>query len=196
MAFTKQYQTAANYVSKQSATYPSGSLLATEIAQQPTLWPTTLERVRSFRAGAQIDATKVIFTGAGTSAYAGSAIAEAWPTAIAIPTTDLLQQNMDQIKAKAPFLLEGGYVVSLARSGDSPESAAVVEKFQRQFPAVQHLAIICNADGGLAKLPGVRAILLDSRTNDRSLAMTGSFSNLVLGGWPSSARKRYGTRFR
>ena len=162
--------------------YPGGSLLASEIAQQSALWPTTLERVRVFRSASRFEAGKAIFTGAGSSAYAGSAITEAWPAAKAIPTTDLLLLPVDQIKAMAPSIADGGFLVSLARSGDSPESAAVVEKFQRHFPSVEHIAIVCNAQGRLAGMPGVQAICLDPRTNDRSLAMTGSFSNLVLGG--------------
>jgi tagatose-6-phosphate ketose/aldose isomerase len=124
----------------------------------------------------------VVITGAGTSAYAAAAIAEAWPGARAIPTTDLLLQSTAETELAVPFIAEGGLLISLARSGDSPESVAVVERFQRLFPAVHHLAFVCNAEGRLAKTPGVEAICLDPRTNDRSLAMTSSFSNLALGG--------------
>ncbi len=162
--------------------YPSDSLLAFEIAQQPDVWPTTLERVRSVAFPQSPENLPVILTGAGTSAYAASAIADAWPQARAIPTTDLLIQSPAEIASATPLLREGGLLISLARSGDSPESTAVVEKFKKLFPLVKHLAIVCNADGRLAHLPGVQVITLDPRTNDRSLAMTGSFSNLVLAG--------------
>jgi tagatose-6-phosphate ketose/aldose isomerase len=50
------------------------------------------------------------------------------------------------------------------------------------FPDVVHLAITCNEHGRLAQLPGIQTLVLDPRTNDRSLAMTGSFSNLLLAG--------------
>ena len=170
-------------MSTQSSTYPGGSLLAAEIAQQPAVWPTTLERVRSTQLPGNLQTANVLITGAGTSAYAASAIVEAWPRANTIPTTDLLLQSVDLIKATIPWVDRGGWMISLARSGDSPESAAVVEKFQRHFPAVKHVAIVCNANGRLANMPGIHAICLDPRTNDRSLAMTGSFSNLVLGGF-------------
>ncbi len=173
-----------------SATYPSGSLLAEEIAQQPALWPTTLERVLASQRSSEMTSAPVMFTGAGSSAYAASAIVEAWPAAKAVPTTDLLLQSVDEIRATLPAIVEGGFLVSLARSGDSPESAAVVERFQRHFPSVRHIAIVCNAGGHLASLPGVQAICLDPRTNDRSLAMTGSFSNLVLGGLALIAGQR------
>jgi tagatose-6-phosphate ketose/aldose isomerase len=162
--------------------YPSDSMVAAEIAQQPELWPTTLERVRAANITREVKNRPVMLTGAGTSGYAALAIAEAWPGARAIPTTDLLLQSAAEAKDAMPSFSDGGLLISLARSGDSPESVAVVQKFQRLFPSVEHLAIVCNAEGRLAHTPGVEAICLDPRTNDRSLAMTSSFSNLVLGG--------------
>ena len=65
-----------------------------EIVQQPLLWPTTVARVRA--ASEQLNLTRllshtrVLLTGAGSSAYAASGVAPAWPGAIAVPTTDLL----------------------------------------------------------------------------------------------------------
>ena len=116
-----------------------------------------------------------MFTGAGSSAYAGLAFQSAFPAGRAIPTTDLLVDPQ-------PCFAANGVLVSLARSGDSPESVAVVRRIQRLCPHVRHLAITCNAQGRLAQFPGVAPIILDPRTNDRSLAMTSSFSNLVLAG--------------
>jgi tagatose-6-phosphate ketose/aldose isomerase len=162
--------------------YPSDSLVASEIAQQPVLWPTTLQRVLTAVGHRRFNGLPVIVTGAGTSAYAAFAIAEGWPGARAIPTTDLLLQTAAEIELASPSIAQGGMLISLARSGDSPESVGVVERFLRFFPAVQHLAIVCNAEGRLAHTSRVEAICLDPRTNDRSLAMTSSFSNLVLGG--------------
>jgi tagatose-6-phosphate ketose/aldose isomerase len=162
--------------------YPSDSVLASEIAQQPALWPTTLERVLSADISWDLEHTPVIVTGAGTSAYAALAVADAWPGARAIPTTDLLLKSGAEVKAAMPSFPDGGLLISLARSGDSPESVGVVERMRTLFPAVKHLAIVCNAEGRLARTAGIQVICLDPRTNDRSLAMTGSFSNLVLGG--------------
>ena len=162
--------------------YPSGSLVAQEIARQPVLWPTTVQRVLNADFSQLMSNRPVILTGAGTSAYAGSAIAEAWPGTKAIPTTELLLQSAEEILCAEPAFCADGVLISLARSGESPESAAVVKRMQRFFPSVRHVAIVCNADGRLARIPGVQAIALDPQTNDRSLAMTSSFSNLVLGG--------------
>ncbi|MEO7029951.1 MAG: hypothetical protein ABI147_11175 [Acidobacteriaceae bacterium] len=158
------------------------SLLAFEIAQQPVVWPTTLERIQSTPLPKELRRLPVVLTGAGTSAYAASAIANAWPDAKAIPTTDLLLQSSADIERAVPSFATGGVLISLARSGDSPESVGTVERIKSIFPSVQHLAIVCNEHGRLANLPGVQVICLDTRTNDLSLAMTGSFSNLVLAG--------------
>jgi tagatose-6-phosphate ketose/aldose isomerase len=150
-----------------------------EILQQPDLWPTTVARVRA--ASEQMDLprrlgqARVLLTGAGSSAYAAAGVALAWPAALAVPTTDLL---LDAER----YLLDVGAVISLARSGDSPESAAVVERVRALYPEILQLAVTCNNDSLLAQSGLDSLIVLDPRTNDRSLVMTGSFSNLVLAG--------------
>jgi tagatose-6-phosphate ketose/aldose isomerase len=153
----------------------AGAVTRSEIFQQPELWRTTIARAREFNADRFAGIDDVVITGAGTSAHAATAVAAAWPGARAIPTTDLLV-NYEIDFPPADILL------SLARSGDSPESVGVVEKIQRAYPSVKQFAITCNPEGRLARHPGVEALLLDPRTNDRSLVMTSSFSNLVLGG--------------
>jgi hypothetical protein len=150
-----------------------------EILQQPVLWPTTVARVRAaseqLSLARRLSRARVLLTGAGSSAYAASSVAAAWPGAIAIPTTDLV--------VDAERYLPGvGAVISLARSGDSPESAAVVDRVRALHPEILQLAITCNHDSLLAQSGLDGLIVLDPRTNDRSLVMTGSFSNLVLGG--------------
>src|ERR1700678_2334669 len=150
-----------------------------EILRQPLLWPVTLKDVRAASERMQLTAklqnARVLLTGAGTSAYAATAVASAWPRACAVPTTDLL------VDAER-YLVDVDAVISLARSGDSPESTAVVERVRALRPDILQLAIVCNEDGALShsSLDGV--IALDPRTNDQGLVMTGSFSNLVLAG--------------
>lgn len=154
-----------------------GALTRAEILQQPEVWPDTLERAtRSIERYEWWSAEcECVFTGAGSSAYAGTAIQAAFARGRAVPTTDLLVDPQPQFDA-------GSVLVSLARSGDSPESVAVVRRIQRLCPQVRHLAITCNAQGQLAQYPGAASLILDPRTNDRSLAMTSSFSNLALAG--------------
>ena len=161
-----------------------------EIFQQPALWPTTVDRVdaasRRLDLKARLADARILLTGAGTSAYAASAVAAACPTCIAVPTTDLLidaERHLAGVDA----------VISLARSGDSPESAAVVEQIRALRPDIFQLAITCNPESALTRSPLDGIIFLDPRTNDRSLVMTSAFSNLVLAGlllFPARRRGR------
>jgi len=155
----------------------AGALTHAEIIQQPELWPDTFDRVDRYlgQNGWFSPDAELVFTGAGSSAYAGLAAQTGFTNGRAAPTTDLL------VDAR-PRFDPGGVLVSLARSGDSPESVAVVRRIQRLCPAVRHVAITCNAQGQLAQCPGVSPVVLDPRTNDRSLAMTSSFSNLAFAG--------------
>jgi tagatose-6-phosphate ketose/aldose isomerase len=150
-----------------------------EIVQQPLLWPMTVATVRAasgrMNLATRLQRARVLLTGAGSSAYAASSAALAWPGALAVPTTDLL------IDAERS-LLGVGALVSLARSGNSPESAAVVERVRALRPEILQLAITCSGDNLLSQSGLDGLIVLDPRTNDRSLVMTGSFSNLVLAG--------------
>jgi tagatose-6-phosphate ketose/aldose isomerase len=150
-----------------------------EIQQQPIVWPTTAVRVREGIAALKLQArlkdARAVITGAGTSAYAAAVVAAAWPRSRAVPSTDLLL-------ATERYMVDATVLVSLARSGNSPESMAVVERVHRFRPEVWHLAITCNSEGALATSLLVKPIILDPRTNDQSLVMTSSFSNLCLAG--------------
>ena len=159
-----------------------GLVTFNEIRQQPDLWPTTLERVASSKVHSIVQGRAAVICGAGSSAYAASAVAASWTNAAAIPTTDLLTFSKQELLHRAPDFASNGVLVSLARSGESPESVGVITRIKQLFPDVVHLAITCNEHGQLAQLPGVHTIVLDPRTNDRSLVMTGSFSNLLLAG--------------
>jgi tagatose-6-phosphate ketose/aldose isomerase len=150
-----------------------------EIFQQPSLWPTTLARVRAasikLNLNTRLQHARVLLTGAGTSAYAASSVALAWPRAHAVPTTDLLVDT-------ERYLPEVDVVLSLARSGNSPESAAVVDRIRALRPDILHLAILCNEESALSQSGLDGYLVLDPRSNDRSLVMTSAFSNLVLAG--------------
>ncbi len=150
-----------------------------EILQQPHLWPVTLEIVHTasqrMRLDEKLKGVRVLLTGAGTSAYAATAVAAAWTQASAVPTTDLL--------VDAEHYLTGiDVVISLARSGNSPESAAVVEHVRALRPDIQQFAIVCDEEGALSRTSLDGLIVLDPRTNDQSLVMTSAFSNLVVAG--------------
>ena len=156
-----------------------GAITHGEIFHQPDLWPDTVARVRSAANASVVAVKRPVLAGAGSSAYAATAIAAAWPGARAIATTDLL---LDARTGDVPEIPADGLLISIARSGDSPESVGVVELIRRVRPDVRHLALMCNEQGRLARTNGVSAILLDPRTNNRSLAVTSGYSNLVLAG--------------
>ena len=169
-----------------------------EICQQPLLWADTACRVTQInqRLVQLLDGVKwLAITGSGSSLYAGECVypvlqAETGIPALAADGGWLLLEGLRGIPPQRPGLL-----VSLARSGDSPESAAVVELYLEIAPWVLHLAITCNRDGQLATRfrdsAGVTVLVLDERTNDRGLAMTGSFTNMAIAaralGWLGQA---------
>src|SRR6516164_8354562 len=125
-----------------------GLFTRSEIFQQPSCWLDTAERVEARKVKGLDLRGRIYLTGAGSSAHAATAIAASWPGSIAIPSTDLLLQGL-------PDASSGALLISLARSGDSPESAAVIAKLQRESKRVRHLALTCNAEGRLAHWPGV-----------------------------------------
>ncbi|HUD57846.1 MAG TPA: SIS domain-containing protein [Terracidiphilus sp.] len=165
--------------SAQTDVQTAGHFTSQEIAHQPELWSVVCREVRSTAEELRIDQKlrkkRVLVTGAGSSAYAASAVAAAWPGAVAVPTTDLLLDT-------ERYLTGVDAVISLARSGESPESAAVVERIRSLHAEMLQLAIVCNTDSALARAGVDDLITLDPRTNDRSLVMTSSFSSLVIAG--------------
>ncbi len=165
-----------------------------EIAQQPATWRNTL-RLMDFLApslhefltskgiGVSSGQPNVLLVGAGTSDYIGRAVSsvfrKAWNCDVAaVASTDLLTNMEDFIRKDQKYLM-----ISFSRSGDSSEGVAVLEQVIHRYPdAVNHLLVTCNANGAMAQLPQVRSIVLDDAVNDRSLAMTSSFTNMVLAG--------------
>jgi tagatose-6-phosphate ketose/aldose isomerase len=91
----------------------------------------------------------------------------------------LLTHGLNALPVERP-----GLVVSLARSGDSPESVGALTLLLDLDPELRHLVLTCNASGKLATSfsghSDVRVVALDDGTNDRSLVMTSSFTNLVI----------------
>lgn len=127
-------------------------------------------------------ATRIVLTGAGTSAFIGEALAPWLSRTLercveAIPTTDLVSAPHLHFRRAVPTLL-----VSFGRSGSSPESVAAVDLADTQLDRVHHLVITCNPDGELARRAGesTHVVVLPSETHDRGFAMTSSFSAMML----------------
>lgn len=169
-----------------------------EIAQQPETWLSTVElfkkrrgEIRDFMATAGIGSDagsrpEIFLVGAGTSDYIGESLVyllrEAWQCRVTVvPSTDLLT-HFDRLVAPQQKYLW----VSFSRSGDSPEGVSVLQNAWRKRPDIYHLVVSCNANGQMvldsAGKPNVLSICLDDAVNDRGLAMTSSFSNMVIFG--------------
>jgi tagatose-6-phosphate ketose/aldose isomerase len=163
---------------------------AEEIAQQPQTWPGTLALCRQRQNGLRRFLANapgpVLLAGAGTSDFVGRSLERllerCWRRQVrAVASTELLTGMDEWVRPE-----ESALCISFSRSGDSSEGVAVMEEMMHRFGGVAHLVITCNADGAMAKLAqgraGAYALVLDPVTNDRGLAMTSSFSNMVVAG--------------
>lgn len=161
-----------------------------EIEHQPRMWMETFRIIRKrkadierFLADNQITKqTRTVLTGAGTSAFVADTAAclfmqDGYGQTRSVATTDI-------VSAPCSFLSpEDKLFVSFARSGNSPESVAAYRIARKFCKDARHLIITCNPDGCLAKEaePGKDlVIVLPDGTNDRSLAMTSSFTSMLI----------------
>jgi len=169
-----------------------------EIWQQPETWGTTYKICSSRRSDLQEALCRagigrgsasptVYLAGAGTSDYTGRALApllrRRWSCDVwAVPSTTLLTEFEEFHVSGKEYLW-----ISFSRSGDSPEGVAVLERALDRNRAIHHLVITCNAKGKMAELCARHsdrafALVLDDTVNDRGLAMTSSFSNMLIAG--------------
>ncbi len=160
-----------------------------EIKQQPRVWLEAYEiiasrkqEIKSFTDKWLALGYEIVLTGAGTSAYIGDALETAlhntpFRGAKAIATTDIITTPYMYFNKDSKVLL-----VSFGRSGNSPESLGAVKAVNKTAGSVAHIFITCNAEGELAKMKGsnILCLLLPPETNDLSLAMTSSYSTMLL----------------
>lgn len=161
-----------------------------EIFHQPRMWMETYDvvfskrnEIRRFLEINKIEKdTEIVLTGAGTSAFiADTAVClferSGYRNARSISTTDI-------VSAPEFFLTPGKKLfISFGRSGDSPESVAAYKIARELCNGASHLIITCNPQGYLARTADKDldyVIVLPEGTNDRSLAMTSSFSSMLV----------------
>lgn len=179
-----------------------GYLTAGEIEGQPALWAKTSKcffdqksDIRAFLDRAIAQADHVILTGAGTSSFIGLSLeglifrrTGLWCRAI--PTTHIVSHPEDYFsKTKIPL------IISFARSGNSPESCAALELADSFSKACFHLIITCDSAGSLARYRSPHAVytlVLPVEANDKGLAMTGSYSAMLLTGLLTAYRDEQG----
>ena len=166
---------------------------AREICQQPDMWEKTYqtflnEKVqllnflqKFWNAGQPL----VILSGAGTSAFIGETLAgpfqKNWGVCSrAVHTTDIVTHPENYFIKTRPTLL-----ISFARSGNSPESLHTCMLARKYCEDLYELNITCNSQGALAKQENtdrMYTVVLPEETNDVSLAMTSSYSSMLLAG--------------
>lgn len=157
-----------------------------EIAQQPPTWSATARQLADAAGlvrGALCGCARIVLTGSGSSQYAGECAAPELQARLGIPV-EVAGGGELLLRRRASIGGESVLVVSLARSGDSPESAAAIETLLAAEPHTRHLIITCNRNGRAAREfaahPRVTVLCLSDEVNDRSLVMTSSFTNLAL----------------
>lgn len=173
------------------------SITTKEIEQQPELWSEAWEsyqkqeeKIQTFLEKIKEEATgkiRIVFTGAGTSAYVGDTIVPYLNQVgdsssfifESIATTDIVASPRDYLHENDWTIL-----VSFARSGNSPESIATVDVANTVVKNIRHITITCAAEGSLAKAAAQDEenllLLMPDCSNDQGFAMTGSFTCMTL----------------
>lgn len=166
-----------------------------EIRQQPQVWQELITGLRDRKNEldqfinsiyTKHDQVRVVFTGAGTSAFIGDILAPELSKQAddkvrfeAIPTTDIVSNPTAYLTQEIPTIL-----VSFARSGNSPESLASVSLGEQLVDDFYQVVVTCNAEGGLAKNieqdEKAITILTPDAAHDQGLAMTSSFTCMMI----------------
>ena len=166
---------------------------ATEIYNQPQIWQKVYDKIllekddiKSFTDNVlKNEKLHVILTGAGTSAFVGLALLGTFKRSwnhftSCVSTTDMVSHPFDYLFPEIPTL-----IISFARSGNSPESVAAVTLADQICRKCYHLIITCDEEGALAGYKsknGKFVFMLPPEANDKSLAMTSSYSGMLLSG--------------
>lgn len=164
-----------------------------EIFRQPELWKKVWESFQERKKDLlkylnnKIDNRNVsiILTGAGTSAYIGDVLLGSFNKHIsnqtsAIATTDLITHPDHYFNSEKEYLL-----VSFARSGNSPESSQVILLAESFSKKVYHLLITCSEKSELIEVVSNKdhfTFLMPPEADDKGLAMTSSFTTMLLAG--------------
>jgi len=165
-----------------------------EIYNQVELWSDTFRRFKGRREELADFLTRFkknsrlssICTGAGTSEFVGYCIDALMRKKLGVPVNVISTPKI--VTTPQDFFIDGyaTLLLSFARSGNSPESLGAVKIADMLCKKVYHLVITCNEQGALLREINGRensaALVLDDKTNDRGLAMTAAFSNMLVAG--------------
>ncbi len=158
-----------------------------EICQQPWTWPRTCQVMLAVRGSFEKSLAGVrslTLTGSGSSQYAAECVQFAMRNGAGLRTESVGGGDLLTFGGKVLPPDRPGLLISLARSGDSPESRGAMELLLDTEPEIRHIVLTCNEQGSLTKAwrdhAKVLVTTLPRETNDQSLVMTSSFTNLLL----------------
>ena len=183
------------------------SITASEIENQPKVWrkladglTARLDEMMAFMGRMRaIPGLRIVFTGAGSSAFIGESMSMLLMGESGI-RSEVVHSTEAVATPEACFFDTPTLLISYSRSGSSPESCAAIHAAARKTRELHNLVLVCNADSELARLP------MDSEENkvfhipqeacDQGFAMTCSVSCMALATWVlfagdlAEARKR------
>jgi tagatose-6-phosphate ketose/aldose isomerase len=158
-----------------------------EICQQPWTWLRTCDRMIASRDSLRrvvAGIRSLALTGSGSSEYAAECVRVLLQNDLGVCTESISGGTLLMYGGKALPPGRPGLLVSLARSGDSPESSGAVELLLSTEPEYRHVVVTCNEQGSLARAwrdhERMHVTMLPAETHDESLVMTSSFTNLLL----------------
>ncbi|GAA0126029.1 SIS domain-containing protein [Clostridium sp. CTA-19] len=162
-----------------------------EIFQQSKAWMQSLYdienqacEIKEFLKKFNNKETRIILTGAGSSAFAGQVIGPYLNKRLkksveCIATTDIVLNPLEYLYEDTETIM-----VSFARSGNSPESIAAVGIAEKVVKNLNQLIITCNENGNLYKRfensDEDLIVLMPQQCNDIGFAMTSSFTTMLL----------------
>ncbi len=164
-----------------------------EIESQPKVWLRNHEmlkgredEIRSFIESKIFSkkAPRIILSGAGSSAFVGLAaenlLRKRWQVDVESRASTDIVTSWDSILPKRAETT----LVSFSRSGNSPESIGTFILANRLCERINHIIITCNKDGKLARTDAesgnILRLLLSEDANDKGLAMTVSFTTMLM----------------
>ena len=167
-------------------------LTAQEIVQQPRIWNdihnlilNCKDKLQLFLEEAYHEVDSIILTGAGSSSFIGTSLSGTFfkncgLNTKAVATTDLVTHPDNYFNKRKSIL-----IISFARSGNSPESYAALELADEMSAKCFHLIITCNSQGNITLFKTDNPkflLLLPPESNDQGLAMTSSYTGMLLAG--------------
>ncbi len=167
---------------------------ATEINQQPATWNKVADKMVNRKEEItkfmdkvlSVEGLRIVFTGAGSSAFVGEAMGYMLANEIGlrsetVHTTDIIS-TPNATLFDVPTLL-----ISYARSGESPESTAAIKFAQKRIKNLYNIIIVCDKNSSLARngYEMENTIVLDmpEESCDIGFAMTSSVSCMALSTW-------------